>query len=54
MRYVVIDAGGKAINTVLWDGEVEWSPPEGCTVAPESSDEGQAALAAAAADQPSE
>ena len=23
---------GSVINTILWDGVAEWTPPEGCTV----------------------
>jgi len=30
--YAVIDAVGNVINVVLWDGETDWSPPEGATV----------------------
>jgi hypothetical protein len=43
-RYVVIDAEGAAVNTIVWDGEADWTPPEGHTVALEDSDEGRAAL----------
>lgn len=46
-RYVIIDSAGLAESIVVWDGETEWTPPEGCTVALEDSDEGQAALLAA-------
>lgn len=45
-RYVVIDDAGIALNTIIWDGESDWSPPEGCTVALEDSEEAQAAVAA--------
>lgn len=30
--YAVIDGEGNVINTVLWDGENEWNPPDGTTV----------------------
>lgn len=28
-RYALVDAGGQVMNIVEWDGEAEWSPPEG-------------------------
>ena len=31
MDYAVINADGRCINRVLWDGVSEWQPPEGCT-----------------------
>lgn len=31
MRYAIVDAQGKVINVVLWDGGNDWSPPEGTT-----------------------
>ena len=31
MKYIIIDADGLITNAVEWDGEAEWSPPEGCT-----------------------
>jgi hypothetical protein len=46
-RYVVIDSEGVAANVIIWDGESEWTPPEGHTVALENSDEGRSALLAA-------
>ncbi|EPK5084884.1 tail fiber assembly protein [Escherichia coli] len=30
--YAVIKSDGKIINVVLWDGEADWSPPDGSTV----------------------
>lgn len=30
--YAVIDKEGNVINTILWDGKKEWTPPEGTTV----------------------
>ena len=35
-KYLIVKAG-KVVNTVVWDGISEWSPPEGTTavVAPE-------------------
>lgn len=29
--YAVVDGEGNIINTVVWDGEEEWSPPDGTT-----------------------
>ena len=48
-RYVIIDADGVAVNAVLWDkrSDGDWTAPEGCTVALESSAAAQRALAAA-------
>ena len=31
MKYIIVDADGLITNAVEWDGEAEWSPPEGCT-----------------------
>jgi len=31
MKYIIIDADGLITNAIEWDGEAEWSPPEGCT-----------------------
>ena len=31
MRYIIIDADGLITNAIDWDGEAEWSPPEGST-----------------------
>ena len=28
---VVDDATNIVVNVVLWDGEAEWAPPDGCT-----------------------
>ena len=28
----IIIPAGSVINTVMWDGVAEWTPPEGCTV----------------------
>lgn len=28
-RYAVVDADGKVVNVVLWDGQSDWVPPEG-------------------------
>ena len=30
MDYAVIDSSGLIVNVVVWDGQSEWSPPEGC------------------------
>lgn len=48
-RYVVLNSEGNADNVIVWNHDTEWSPPEGCTIVPEDSDEGQTALAARAA-----
>jgi len=29
--YAVIDQQGNVVNTVIWDGKNEWTPPEGTT-----------------------
>lgn len=34
-RYVIFNENGEAENIVLWDGESEWTPPEGTTIVPE-------------------
>ena len=31
MKYIIIDADGLITNAIEWDGEAEWSPPEGQT-----------------------
>jgi hypothetical protein len=31
MNYAILDAEGRCINRILWDGETDWQPPEGCT-----------------------
>lgn len=31
MEYAILNAEGICINRILWDGESEWQPPEGCT-----------------------
>lgn len=31
MQYAILNAEGICINRVLWDGESDWQPPEGCT-----------------------
>lgn len=30
-EYAILNAEGICINRVLWDGEANWQPPEGCT-----------------------
>lgn len=30
-QYAILNADGICINRVLWDGESDWQPPEGCT-----------------------
>lgn len=29
--YAILNAEGRCINRVLWDGESPWQPPSGCT-----------------------
>lgn len=30
-RYLIVEtATGEIVNATVWDGESEWSPPEGC------------------------
>lgn len=31
MQYAILNAEGICINRILWDGESDWQPPEGCT-----------------------
>lgn len=31
MQYAILNAEGICINRILWDGESNWQPPEGCT-----------------------
>lgn len=31
-NYALVDDGGKVVNTLMWDGESEWQPPEGMQV----------------------
>ena len=31
MKYIIIDADGLITNAIEWDGESDWSPPEGYT-----------------------
>ena len=31
MNYAILDAEGRCINRILWDGETGWQPPAGCT-----------------------
>lgn len=31
MQYAILNAEGICINRVLWDGNSDWQPPEGCT-----------------------
>lgn len=32
-RYAVIqDSDNLVVNVIIWDGQTEWSPPEGCFV----------------------
>jgi hypothetical protein len=31
MIYAVLNSKSQCINRVVWDGQSEWQPPEGCT-----------------------
>jgi hypothetical protein len=31
MNYAILNAEGRCINRILWDGVTDWHPPEGCT-----------------------
>ena len=31
MQYAILNADGVCINRILWDGETDWQPPDGCT-----------------------
>lgn len=31
IQYAILNSEGRCINRVLWDGESDWQPPEGCT-----------------------
>jgi hypothetical protein len=35
MQYAILNSDGRCINRVLWDGESNWQPPEGCTAVPD-------------------
>lgn len=30
-QYAILNAEGICINRVLWDGQSDWQPPDGCT-----------------------
>jgi len=34
MIFAVIDSQGLVTNTIEWDGNADWQPPEGCVIAP--------------------
>ena len=34
MIFAVIDSQGLVTNTIEWDGNANWQPPEGCVIAP--------------------
>lgn len=40
-RYLVLDKDGNVLNVIEWDGNAQWTAPEGCTavVAPETKAE---------------
>ena len=31
MQYAILNADRVCINRILWDGEADWQPPDGCT-----------------------
>ncbi len=35
MQYAILNSDGRCINRVLWDGQSDWHPPEGCTAVPD-------------------
>jgi hypothetical protein len=35
MNYAILNADGVCINRILWDGNNDWQPPEGCTAVPD-------------------
>jgi hypothetical protein len=35
MQYAILNSDGRCINRVLWDGQSDWQPPEGCTAVPD-------------------
>lgn len=34
INYSVINSNGICVNHILWDGQTQWNPPEGCIVIP--------------------
>ena len=36
IQYAILDSEGRCINRVLWDGESDWQPPEGCIAVADS------------------
>lgn len=36
MIYAILDLEGKCRNRILWDGESDWQPAEGCTAVVDS------------------
>lgn len=39
MQYAILNADGQCINRILWDGESDWQPPEGCTAVADPNNE---------------
>lgn len=35
MQYAILNSDGRCINRILWDGQSDWQPPEGCTAVPD-------------------
>ena len=35
MNYAILNADGVCINRILWDGNNDWQPSEGCTAVPD-------------------
>jgi hypothetical protein len=35
MIYAILNSNGQCVNRIIWDGESDWQPPEGCTAVPD-------------------
>jgi hypothetical protein len=35
MIYAILNSEGKCINRIVWDGQSDWQPPQGCTAIPD-------------------
>jgi hypothetical protein len=31
MEYAILNSEGVCVNRVVWDGEADWQPPDGCS-----------------------
>jgi len=38
ITYAIIDANGVCVNRIIWDGNTEWTPPDGCIAIPDPSE----------------